>query len=46
MKSDHETIQTIEDRIPYQKPQPWGMKPDLVVKDALNGDPKLWAPLS
>ena len=46
MKSDRETIQTIEDRIPYQKPQPWGMKPDLVVKDALNGDPKLWAPLS
>ena len=46
MKSHHENIQLNEDRIPYQKPQPWGMKADLVVKDALEGDPQLWAPLS
>lgn len=35
-----------EDRMPYQKPQPFGMKPDLVIKNALEGDPRLWTPLS
>lgn len=32
------------DRVPYNKPQPWGMRPDLVVADALaEHDERLWA---
>lgn len=34
-----------DDRIPYQKPQPWGMAPDLVINDALDGDERMWAPI-
>ncbi len=34
------------DRIPYRRPQPWGMAPDMVIHDALTGDDRLWAPLS
>jgi 2,4'-dihydroxyacetophenone dioxygenase len=33
------------DRVPYQKPQPWGMAPDMVVPDLLTEDPRLWAPV-
>jgi len=35
-----------EDRIPYQKPQPWGMRPDMVVKDLMTDDPKMWAAIA
>ena len=34
-----------DDRVPYQKPQPWGMVPDMVVPDAVTDDERLWAPL-
>ena len=46
MSNTQPSAPSIEDRMPYQKPQPWGMRPDLIVKDALQGDPRLWAPLS
>jgi len=32
-----------DDRTPYQKPQPWGMRPDMVIKDLMVDDPKMWA---
>ena len=32
-----------DDRIPYQKPQPWGLRPDMVVKDLMTDDPRMWA---
>lgn len=31
--------------IPYGKPQPWGMVPDMVIPDAVSADEKLWAPV-
>lgn len=31
--------------VPYAKPQPWGMTPDIVVNDVLTGDERLWAPV-
>ncbi|MEN9316698.1 MAG: hypothetical protein RIS35_3091 [Pseudomonadota bacterium] len=31
--------------IPYSKPQPWGMTPDIVINDVLTDDEKLWAPV-
>ena len=34
-----------DDRVPYQKPQPWGRVPDMVVPDAVTDDERLWAPL-
>ena len=34
------------DKIAYRKPQPWGMSPDMVVKDVLTADERLWAPLA
>jgi quercetin dioxygenase-like cupin family protein len=34
------------DLTPYQKPQPWGMSPDMVVPDIDTADPRLWAELS
>ena len=34
------------DRIPYAKPQPWGMTPDMVIPDVNTDDEKLWAPIS
>jgi 2,4'-dihydroxyacetophenone dioxygenase len=34
-------------RIPYQKPQPRDMRPDMVIPDAMGqSDPRLWVPLS
>ena len=33
------------DRIPFRKPQPWGMAPDMVIPDVLTGDERLWAPV-
>ena len=33
-------------RIPYAKPQPWGMAPDMVIHDVLTDDEKLWAPVA
>ena len=33
--------------IPYQKPQPHDMRPDMVIPDAIgHSDPRLWVPLS
>jgi 2,4'-dihydroxyacetophenone dioxygenase len=34
------------DKVPYQKPQPWGMAPDMVVPDLLTDDQRLWAPVA
>lgn len=35
------------ERIPYQKPQPYAMRPDMVVLDGLGrSDPRVWVPLS
>lgn len=35
------------DRIPYQKPQPRDMRPDMVIYDAMaTGDPRLWVPIT
>jgi 2,4'-dihydroxyacetophenone dioxygenase len=35
------------ERIPYQKPQPRDMRPDMVIADAMgSGDPRLWVPLA
>ena len=34
-----------DDRMPYAKPQPWGMSPDMVISDVLTDDPRLWAPV-
>ena len=44
MNTQH--IDISKDRVPYEKPQPWGMRGDMVIKDILNEDPKLWAPIS
>ncbi|MFZ9666058.1 MAG: 50S ribosomal protein L22 [Limnohabitans sp.] len=33
------------DRIAYQKPQPWGMTPDMVIPNLMGDDPQLWAPV-
>src|SRR5690606_30239834 len=33
-------------RVPYAKPQPWGMVPDMVVHDVLAEDERLWAPVA
>jgi len=35
-----------DDCVPYQKPQPWGMTPDMIQHDLLEGDERLWAPIS
>jgi 2,4'-dihydroxyacetophenone dioxygenase len=34
------------DCVPYQKPQPWGMTPDMIQYDLIDGDERLWAPIS
>ena len=34
------------DRVPYAKPQPWGMTPDMVIPDVNTDDEKLWAPVA
>ncbi len=39
-------IDLSKDRVPYEKPQPWGMRGDMVVKDILADDPRLWAPIA
>lgn len=31
--------------VPYSKPQPWGMTPDIVINDVLTDDERLWAPV-
>jgi 2,4'-dihydroxyacetophenone dioxygenase len=34
-------------RMPYQKPQPQYMRPDMVIRDGMGqNDPRLWVPLS
>ena len=33
------------DRIAYQKPQPWGMTPDMVIPNLMGDDPQMWAPV-
>ncbi|MEY2808799.1 MAG: hypothetical protein RLZ66_310 [Pseudomonadota bacterium] len=35
-----------DDRIPYQKPQPWGMTPDMIHHDVVAQDERLWAPIA
>jgi len=37
------TTSKLDDRVPYQKPQPWGMRPDMVVKDLMTDDLTMWA---
>ena len=41
---------TDPNRIPYQKPQPQAMRPDLVIHDAMalssHSDPRVWVPLA
>lgn len=38
---------TNPERIPYQKPQPRDMRPDMVIHDAMSlSDPRLWVPLT
>jgi 2,4'-dihydroxyacetophenone dioxygenase len=32
--------------LPYAKPQPWGMSPDMVVADVNTADEKLWVPVA
>jgi quercetin dioxygenase-like cupin family protein len=34
------------DLIPYQKPQPWGMLPEMIQHDVLDGDERLWGPIA
>jgi quercetin dioxygenase-like cupin family protein len=35
------------ERIPYQKPQPRDMRPDMVIPDAMGqSDPRIWVPLA
>ncbi|NCZ60803.1 MAG: hypothetical protein EBX71_11875, partial [Betaproteobacteria bacterium] len=31
--------------LPYAKPQPWGMVPDMIEQDVLTEDERLWAPI-
>ena len=39
--------QTDPQRIPYQKPQPYAMRPDMVILDAMGtADPRVWVPLA
>jgi len=34
-------------RVPYQKPQPRDMRPDMVILDGMaEHDPRVWVPLS
>ena len=33
-------------RVPYAKPQPWGMAPDMVIHDLNSSDERLWAPVA
>ncbi|MFK7962488.1 MAG: 2,4'-dihydroxyacetophenone dioxygenase family protein [Burkholderiaceae bacterium] len=41
---DPQVLAEKPDRIPYRKPQPWGMRDDLVIPDALGEhDERLWA---
>lgn len=35
-----------DDRVPYAKPQPWGMSPDMVIPDVDTDDERLWAPIA
>ena len=35
-----------DDRVPYAKPQPWGMAPDMVVHNVQTDDERLWAPVA
>ena len=32
--------------VPYAKPQPWGMVPDMVINEAMEQDEHLWAPVA
>lgn len=46
VKADLDTRQTKSDVLPYQYPQPWGVMPEMVIPNALDGDARLWVPLS
>ena len=41
----HSPTPRTDDRVPYAKPQPWGMAADMVVPNVLTDDPLLWAPV-
>ena len=41
--SANDTSHSDTDRVPYAKPQPWGMTPDMVIPDVNTDDEKLWA---
>ena len=41
----HNLAPRTDDRVPYAKPQPWGMAADMVVPNVLTDDPLLWAPV-
>ena len=41
-----QTTNNDTDRVPYAKPQPWGMTPDMVIPDVNTDDEKLWAPVA
>ena len=36
MSTNYKPPAAADDRVPYAKPQPWGMSPDMVVLDALH----------
>ncbi len=46
VESDTASAANADRLIPYAKPQPWGMAPDMVVADALTGDERLWTPIA
>ena len=46
MTSVHAAPTVADDRVPYAKPQPWGMSPDMVIPDVDTDDERLWAPIS
>ncbi|WP_295502124.1 2,4'-dihydroxyacetophenone dioxygenase family protein [Limnohabitans sp. Rim8] len=46
MSSNHTPPAASDDRVPYAKPQPWGMTPDMVVHNVQTEDERLWAPVA
>ncbi len=46
MNAPHTPAAVADDRVPYAKPQPWGMAPDMVVHDVQTEDERLWAPVA
>ncbi len=47
MNKPHAPAETDLQRVPYQKPQPHDMRPDMVIHDAMGRvDPRVWVPLA